>query len=213
MARRRRYTVTTASGDRHVALAYTSERAAQLIRDHGHVVVDVEPGDYRRKVVPIDGGWQLDQVALAQAIAQFGLQLPVTIKRTGHQGGRWGAHVFRPRSGRVYNHSAYDTACGGMTHAITIKTWLTAEQASQTIWHELCHAAQAERACQQAGAVTEREQTVAWADCCRNEARGYADSYDTPTEQEARDMEQMHETLALATPVGRTITAIQEATT
>lgn len=121
MSRRQRYTVSFAGGGAEVILAYTSQGAKQYYAQRGYAVASARLGDFRFE----GGGWEL----AADVRAAAGLAWPVTIRRNGKPGGTRG--TYRCRDG---------------THHIVVKSYLTAEQASATLWHELTHARQAERA-------------------------------------------------------------------
>lgn len=197
--RRSRFTAYTDQGPK-VILAYTVAQVQRYFEGCGYVVSRIERGDYRTARAqfnpPADGGWKLDRAALAEAIALLGLSLPVKIKQTSHQGGRYGAHSFRPLRGKFFRDPSRDTAAGGMYHHITVKSWLSPEQAGRTLWHELTHAMQAER--ETAQATTMREQFQGWRFCA---ARGRGTAYRAkPIEVEAREHEPLNDDLPLAVP-------------
>lgn len=133
--RRTRWTVTMTDGEKRVILDYSGASATDYYTRKGFTVDHVVKGDYRHAEAAGDGtGWKLNRENLAEVVAFFNIQLPVTIKQTPHRGGRFGAHQLR---------SAYPEP----VHHITVKSWLSPEQAGQTLWHELCHAMQSERVC------------------------------------------------------------------
>ena len=131
--RRQRFTVTCShrSSDevvKRVILAYSAIGAGDYYATRGYTVLEVARGDYRAQQA---GGWHwsIDQEALDAAVELLGLKLPVKIRfnsRVGNTNGNY-------RLGAGY-------------HDIMLKTYRTAQQASQTLWHELTHAMQAERA-------------------------------------------------------------------
>lgn len=192
--RRTRYTFTATKYGREGnidVLAYSLDGAIHVLTTRGYT-------DVRRTTKPpaskAGAAWAPDWAAINHAIEFLGLTLPVDIKLTGHQGGRYGAHTFRAARGAFYKDFTRDTASGGMRHAITVKNWLAPEQAGRTLWHELCHAMQAENAVKAAGAVTMREQLTAWAHCS---ARRGNYSY-RPIEVEAREYEAFNDEQPLA---------------
>lgn len=175
--RRTRWTVTMADGERKVILDYSGDSALLYYRVKGFDPVKVVKGDYRHAEAMGDGtGWTLNRANYRAALDFFGIRLPVTIKQTSHKGGRYGAHQLRPS--------------GGLHHHITVKSWLSPEQAGQTLWHELTHAMQAERC----AADNPGRELVAWRQT--PERRGaYARR---PIEVEARSYESFNVELPLA---------------
>lgn len=133
---RTRYTVTTQKEgvgvQRQVVLCYTAQWATDYFTRRGFVVLSVQKGDYRKQqrvaATKAAGGFTIDRKALAAAIEQLGLKLPVKIRYNARVGGTQGN--YRLRNGN---------------HDIMLKSYLTPEQASSTLWHELTHAMQAER--------------------------------------------------------------------
>lgn len=71
--------------------------------------------------------WEVDARALAAAKHELSLTWPVKIRRTTGQTQR-GRYTIR-----------------GGVHTITVSHAIPVEQANRTLWHELAHAAQAER--------------------------------------------------------------------
>lgn len=130
MARRRtRHRLITDKGTLDV-LAFSRERALAVAEQHGYTVIGaVAPVRRQVERVPASAAkWAKDERAIRAAIAQLGIRRPVNIKLTGHKGGRNGAYTTR-----------------GHGHNITVKNWLTPEQATETLWHELRHAYQFEQ--------------------------------------------------------------------
>lgn len=123
--RRRRFTVTFESRAKRVILAYTAADARMHYERKGVAVSKVVLGDYRATG---GGGWRVDHAALRDACDLLGLKLPVSIR-------------FNSRVGKT--HGNYTFRRGG--HDIMLKAYRTAEQASETLWHELTHALQVER--------------------------------------------------------------------
>ena len=199
--RRSRWTVTMTRPGHQARRAVILSHSAAGARAHyerlGWVVLQVTPGDYRIAQQAREGGWHLDEAALKRACEELGLKIPVRIKQTGHKGGQAGCHAFRPqgggcviKGGRVYG---LDLATH-MVHHITVKSWLSAETAGRTIWHELRHAAQAEAAA--AGTSSPKEALDAWRKRLQRDA-GIAYRHKS-IEVEARATEARNETLPLA---------------
>lgn len=138
MARRSRFTVTVSPTNsneirREVALCFSAASARSFFEGRGFVVLQVEAGDYRKAeraaAARASGGFRIDREALAAAIELLGLTLPVKIRftsRVGNVNGNYRLHA-----------SGY--------HDIMLKSYRTTQQASETLWHELTHAMQAER--------------------------------------------------------------------
>lgn len=145
--RRSRYTVTSDRG-REVVLAYSREGAATYFAQRGRRVTGVEEGDYRKPKRPLNQ-WKQHHENIDRAIQWLGINFPVTITVQNHHGGRWGNHALRVDGSQLY-------------HEIKVKSWLTPYQAGQTLWHELAHAMQAERAVARSSATTARERARAW---------------------------------------------------
>ncbi len=116
--KRQRFTIDHPIKGRFVALAYSAESAEAYFGGKA------TPGDYRC----MGPGWKLSYTNLKKAKAELSISRPVHVKQTSRQGGRRGAYAFRAGE-----------------HCITVKSYLTPEQASRTLWHELAHAMQAER--------------------------------------------------------------------
>lgn len=167
--KRTRYTVTTQRPvlgvEREVILAYSPQGAREHFEARGRVVLRVAKGDYR--CVP--KGNVIIQSALREAIDAFGIKWPVRVKQTGRAGGRQGAHTLD-----------FD-----LTHCITIKSWLTPSEAGRTLWHELCHAMQAEREARNAGVTSPRDVLDVWSNCSARDG-AYRKR---PIEVEARSFE------------------------
>lgn len=202
--RRTRYTFTMShesSNDivRKVVLCYQPDVMRRHYVECGWTVLSVERGDYRREarkqaMVPQGGGFKINQANLREAIDLLGIKLPVQIRYNGKAGPTNGTHRFAPRSGKFMHDQERDTARGGMVHRITLKSYLTADQAGRTLWHELTHAMQAERETREA--QTMREAFMGWRFCS---ARGRGVSYSRkPIEVEAREHEPLNDDLPLA---------------
>lgn len=116
-------------------------------------------GDYRIEALKADGGFRIDNAAVRDACELLGIGLPVDVRFSGRVGPTNGSHAF-----------------DGERHRIMLKSYLTPEQATRTLWHELTHAMQAERA----GSV------LAWGAFSRAQ-RSYSYS-NRPIELEARRM-------------------------
>lgn len=150
--RRSRYTVihiVRGVEQKVVALGYSKDTLRDSLVRRGYNVLSVTPGDFRKierrpaAVATGGAGWHLDRRALNAAAKQMGLKLPVHVKTNSKYGGKNGTYRFKPASKapaglRVANATAF--------HNIVVKSYLTPEQATATLWHELTHALQAERA-------------------------------------------------------------------
>lgn len=174
--RRTRHRFNTAQGAIDV-LAYSEQRAMQLVQLHGYT--GVEKVSATRKHVPASQAtWRKREGAIREAIASLDITRPVTIKLTGHAGGRRGG--YRPTN-------------DGTGHHITIKNYLDPDRAGRTLWHELAHAMQFER---EVGEVTGATALARWA---ASDAR--KGSYRSRLcEVEARSYEVRNEALPLAAP-------------
>ncbi len=162
--RRSRFTVHFLDGrDPSVILAHSADYARAYYTARGRDVGRVVKGDYRVKAreaaAKASGGFKLDHAAVRDACDLLGLKLPVSIR-------------FNGRVGNTNGNYSFD----GRKHRIMLKSYRTPEQASSTLWHELCHAMQAERA----GTMAD------WAVVRREEARYPYRS--RPIEREAREM-------------------------
>ncbi len=127
--RRSRFTVHIVGREPRVVLSYTSAGAGEHYERMGYTVLKVVKGDHRKPVALPARRFVIDQPALADAIDLLGLKVPVKIRYNSRQGATAGNYRFR--------YGAHD---------IMLKSYATAAEASQTLWHELQHAVQAERA-------------------------------------------------------------------
>lgn len=91
-------------------------------------------------------GWYLDQDAILEAIDKLGITRKVRIKfmtatrravRESGRGRSWG------KGGKGWRHGTHYVR--NNSHLITVDQERSAEQASNTLWHELTHCMQAER--------------------------------------------------------------------
>ena len=181
--RRSRYTVTFSDGDKGVILAYAGQ-SDEIVKHYarmGKTVVSVVKGDHVNGPRAANGGgWSIIPANYREALDFFGLTMPVKVKQTAHQGGRYGAHSFRVGpDGRPYHH-------------ITVKSWLDPQQAGRTLWHELTHAMQAER--EAAGTRTTADALRAW----RTTSARMGSYRDRPIEVEARAHEDYNDVTPLA---------------
>jgi hypothetical protein len=71
--------------------------------------------------------WEVDNAGVLVARARLNIARPVRVKVTGQ----------RKTAGR------YKGIAGGV-HEVTLSTYLSVEEAGETLWHELAHAAQRE---------------------------------------------------------------------
>lgn len=167
-------------------LAYNPQSVEDFYRRMGYIVLDVESARKRRTTErPNNPRWVLDNRAIREACEFLGLTLPVDIKPTNVAGGRHGAHCYTPvdASGRPIKYLRDLDRVAGFRHRITVKSWLDVEQASRTLWHELCHAMQAE---QVAGELSPAAALQAWKVAYRD-GRAYSRK---PIEVEAREYEE-----------------------
>jgi hypothetical protein len=205
--KRSRYTVEFEGGAKRVILAYTAPDADSYYRrfhpEHG-TPLRVTKGDYRKRDVqalPSRPQWRKHAANIQEAIDFLGLTQPVSIKVTGRRGGRHGAHQLRGVDGRdrFYRRgllSDFEVAAD-VGHYITVKSWLTPQQAGETIWHELCHAMQAEQVIATLAApASPRDKYDAWNTC---EAKGKGVTYlRKPIEVEAREYQRFNDEIPLA---------------
>lgn len=162
-------------------LAYSVEKAYALLEARGYYNVErvAKPTTQR----PQGGGFRVIPSALAEARDFLGLAFPVKIRTHARAGSVRGNYRL--------GHDAH----GRPFHNIMLKDYLDPEQASKTLWHELTHAMQAERACTEAGATTADTQRMAWSGV-RNLDRGIGYRRKS-IEVEAREGEQYAEALPL----------------
>jgi hypothetical protein len=175
MSRRRtRFTVSYSPDvsdkiERVVVLAYDEAGAKQTVQIMRSpcIVLAIAPGDYRVKAqrsAQPRGGFRIDQAKLAEAIDLLGLEWPVKIAPNAKDGGSHGNHQIRYegtqiKGGRIHG---LDNPAATPYHRVMVKSYLTAEDASRTLWHELAHGMQAERCAKAAEATTAREIHTAW---------------------------------------------------
>lgn len=164
--RRQRFTIETADGEKVVALGYTAEGLREAYaRRYGEEPLFITRGDYRieqraaeRRAV---GGFTIDRQALAEAKRLLGITKPLDIRQTSRHGSQNGNHQF-----------------DGLKHRIMVKSYLTPDEATSTLWHELTHCRQAE----QAGGRME------WREVVNSQKRRSRSYWHRPIEVEARDM-------------------------
>jgi len=168
--RRSRFTITYSPDDsneilRTVVLAYSADSIRMRYSIPGATILGIERGDYRAKAraaaVHAAGGFTVNRQAVDDAAALLGLKLPVRIR-------------FNSRVGRTNGNYRFK----GDHHDIMLKSYRTPEQASDTLWHELTHALQAER--------DGRADEAVWADVRRSQA--HYSYLIRPIEVEARKM-------------------------
>ena len=205
--RRKRYDVTlqeiaTGTIYHRQVLAYPTrivrESICAELNDRDNKVISIRPTPRRRRqAAPATPGWLVDETNLARAIKDLKIKFPVRIKTTGHRGGRLGAHQLRfgydaPRGTRI-------PAGTHFYHHITVKSWLSAQNAGETIWHELTHAMQAERAIRESAKENHGASLVtlkkAWENHPMRKGRRYLTR---PCEVEARSYEHRNAQIPLA---------------
>lgn len=121
---------------------------AESVRAHytgrGYKVKSVVPYNTAHVKAKNGGGWKVSNAYFNKAVAEFGLKLPVVVQQIGRVGstnanyalclrGQEPRGVTVPRGARIF-------------HLVKAKSYHTPEQASQSLWHELTHARQAEDA-------------------------------------------------------------------
>lgn len=126
MKRRKRYTVTLSDSSQHVILAFDALDARLYYTQRFGRVASVSAGDYRLQ--PTEREWQLNYAALRDAKKELGLTLPITVRKNGRQGSTNATYRLKPEG-----------------HHIVVKSYLTRQEATESLWHELQHAQQAER--------------------------------------------------------------------
>jgi hypothetical protein len=203
--RRSRFTATARDGSKHVVLAYSTMDARRFYEKRGVDVVTVVRGDYRMAArtpsAPSNPQWRKNTCAILDAIEFLGLTKPVTIKVTTRRGGRQGAHQLRgvDSTPRFFSRGAVSdfARAADVGHYITIKSWLDPKRAGEVIWHELCHAMQAEEVMRALPATCgPMQQYHAWA---LHESQGKGVTYmRKPVEVEAREYERFNDEMPLA---------------
>lgn len=158
-------------------LTYTKDQAIRLAERRGIKIVTIlTPAQFKAQQPAVGRAYKIDQAALAEAIEFLGLKLKVRIR-------------FNARQGRVNGNYKRDY----MGHDIMLKSYLTVEQASKTLWHELAHAMQSERA----GSVWD------WNVVANEKRPGRSrriEYRNRPIEVEARTYEQYAEIIQIAVP-------------
>lgn len=181
--KRSRHTVTLATGERKLVLAYGLEDARAFYEGSGKTVLQVVKGDLLN--VPEDGGWKLSTANLKEAVTFLGLDWDGRVKQTSPVGNRLGAYSLRRNAdGQPYHH-------------ITVKKYLTAARAGEVLWHELAHAMQAERSAAAVASSSVDAIMRAWAS---DDSRDGA-YRNRPVEVEARSYEAFNAELPLARPL------------
>lgn len=158
-------------------LCYSDDFAFRYLEQAGYCNIEkiVKP---RTRVPASEATWRKNDRAIQEAIEMLGLRLPVTIKLTGHAGGRRGG--YRPTD-------------DGAGHHITIKNYLDPERAGRTLWHELAHAMQFER---ETDGRVGRAALLRW-----NASDIHRGSYSRrPCEVEARNFEEYNDACPLTLP-------------
>ena len=130
--KRQRYTVDLEGHAPQVILAYSHGSVVEYYERRGYKVLGVEMGDYRKRARQEEAKqngrrFAIDTRALEEAKRQFGLKRPVKIRLHGRVGGTNGNHSWE-----------------GTYHNVMLKWYRSAEEANETLWHELTHCRQAE---------------------------------------------------------------------
>ncbi len=168
------------NGVLHV-LAYGLADACLTLDSYGVEYVRVAP---YRPAVEAEGGFRLDRPAISRAGATLGLTLPVRVRTSARKGGCEGNYRLR-RDGRTPTGIPTTVA---PYHDIMVKSYLTPEAASRTLWHELAHAMQAKRSANATGQAIGHPVALAAAWEAHRAARGVA-YQNKPYEVEARSFE------------------------
>lgn len=147
--RRKRFTVILSRSQKEVILADDSRQAADHYTSKGLTVLEVREGDYRQRDATPSGARPCF-LSIRKASAMLGLRLPVEVKLSGRKSFNLGGYIPVPTdpSIRISGGKArgpLDTAPIGFRHQIEVKSWLTAEEMGECLWHELTHAQQFER--------------------------------------------------------------------
>jgi hypothetical protein len=182
--RRKRFhaTVVDAGFKRKITImAYTPESARRWLETSGYIVLRLSAAKRRKSIAAGKAAaWEIDQRALQSAMDKLDVTWKVRITRTASRT-KLGAHRLR-----------YREPMHRPQHSITVDKTVSPTEATRILWHELCHAAQAERAARKfateagcpVGALTGRECLTAWRE---DNARSRRYSYDArPIEIEAR---------------------------
>lgn len=162
-----------------VLLAYGAQDAHEwATKRYGDLVLNIEEGDYRKKarhqaIREAAGGYSVDFNKLDAVTEGLGLKWPVCIR-------------YHARIGNTHgNYRLKRDAAGNLWHDIMLKSYHDANEANNTLWHELCHALQAEKSGDYDSWQTFRKQQRKW-------------TYKTrPMEIEARLFAEEHEWQAL----------------
>jgi hypothetical protein len=136
----------------------------------------------------LPASWEIDKAALHHAGRMLKLRWPVVVTRTSSMK-HTGRHALRAA---VLEKTP--------RHYITVDKAVTAERANSILWHELCHAMQAERTAAHLGAgASAKDMLHAWsATSTRSRKHKYSNR---PIELEARSYEQCAEQMKLTKEV------------
>lgn len=184
--RRQRYTVTTTTS-KVVVLAYSEQGARSVALFNGLTPTGIAKGDYRLSGNP-KKGWTLDEAALRRAQSLLGLRWPVIVATNSREGSTLGNYHLRcgtsapKRLSWLWIESYY--------HRIMLKSYLTPQDANESLWHELIHAKQAENA----GSV---QAWLGW----HNQQRQNWNYNDRPMEIEAREGAKKFSGMVLTKPL------------
>ena len=154
-------------------MAHKAHGAFAAVCRDGQRPEKIVKGDYRMKLNP-DAGWRLDEAALTHAQSLLGLRWPVSVVTNAREGGTAGN--YRITRGTEAPARLSHLWAVPLYHRVMLKSYLTPEEANESLWHELIHACQAERE----GSV------YAWQSYNANQNRGW--NYNArPMEVEARE--------------------------
>lgn len=144
---RKRFEVIVVLGGQEITkriLCPSMESARDYYTERGYRVKSIVPYNTAHVKAKNGGGWKLSTAGFAKAKSDFGLILPVLHQQIGRVGttnanyrllmrGQEPRGIVVPRGANVF-------------HLVKAKSYHTAEQASESLWHELTHCRQAEEA-------------------------------------------------------------------
>jgi len=137
--RRKRFSVTVQYGQnepaKKIILGYSAESVTRWIEARGARVLRVSTVKRKRaRNASAPAAWQIDERALRSACKTLDIRWPVRVTRTASME-KLGRHAFR-----------HNKAWATPRHYITVDKRVSVAESTRVLWHELAHAAQAERA-------------------------------------------------------------------
>lgn len=161
--------------------------SAQQVREHytkrGYQVKSVVLLNTANMRALNGGGWKLSNAYWRKALDHLDLKLPVVVQQMGRVGNTNANYQLlhrseAPRGVRVPVGTT-------LFHLLKAKSYHTAEQASESLWHELTHAWQAEQAMSADYGTPSEWDRNAWERLTKRQRKNF--SYDDrPIEREAR---------------------------